>query len=65
MIRLLPLILAAIVLAALPSAASASRTQESMFQDDPRLVYGTPEMQERTLDQLQAFGVDRIRVSVF
>ena len=65
MTRLLPLILAALVLAALPSAASASKTQESMFQDDPLLVYGTPEVQENTLDQLQAFGVDRIRVSVF
>ncbi|MEA2139618.1 MAG: hypothetical protein QOG56_2768 [Solirubrobacteraceae bacterium] len=63
--RLLPLILAALVLAALPSAASASLTQESMFQDDPLLVYGTPEQVESTLNQLQAFGVDRIRVSVF
>ena len=65
MTRLLPLILAALVLAALPSAASASKTQESMFQDDPLLVYGTPEQMESTLTQLQAFGVDRIRVSVF
>jgi hypothetical protein len=63
--RLLPLIAAALVLAALPSAACASLTQESMFQDDPRLVYGTPEMVESTLDELAAFGVDRIRVSVF
>jgi hypothetical protein len=63
--RLLPLILAALVLAALPSASSASLTQESMFQDDPMLVYGTPEQVESTLSQLQAFGVDRIRVSVF
>jgi hypothetical protein len=36
-----------------------------MFQDDPMLVYGTPEQRENTLNQLQAFGVDRIRVSVF
>ncbi|MDX6679595.1 MAG: hypothetical protein QOE31_3647 [Solirubrobacteraceae bacterium] len=63
--RLLPLILAALALAALPSAASASKTQESMFQDDPMLVYGTPEQMESTLTQLQALGVDRIRVSVF
>ena len=53
------------MLAAFPGAASASLTQESMFQDDPRLVYGTPEQVEDTLNQLQAFGVDRIRVSVF
>jgi hypothetical protein len=63
--RLLPLILAALVLAALPAASHASVTQESMFQDDPMLVYGTPEQVESTLTQLQAFGVDRIRLSVF
>ncbi len=53
------------MLAALPSASHASSTQESMFQDDPLLVYGTNEQQDSTLDQLRAFGVDRIRVSVF
>jgi hypothetical protein len=63
--RLLPLIAAALLLAALPSAACASATQESMFQDDPMLVYGTETQMEDTLNQLQAFGVDRIRVSVF
>ena len=36
-----------------------------MFQDDPLLVYGTAETMEDGLNQLQAFGVDRIRVSVF
>lgn len=59
------LIAAILVLAALPSLAHASRTQESMFQDDPLLVYGTPEKMTSTLDTLQSFGVDRIRVSVF
>ena len=63
--RLLPLIAAALLLAALPTAAAASKTQESMFQDDPLLVYGTPAQVENTLDQLAALGVDRIRVSVF
>ena len=63
--RLLPLIAAALLLAALPSAACASATQESMFQDDPMLVYAPQAQMEETLDQLQAFGVDRIRVSVF
>jgi hypothetical protein len=53
------------LLAALPAAASASAKQESMFQDDPMLVYGTSESVDSTLDQLAAFGVDRIRVSVF
>ena len=63
--RLLPLLAAAILLAALPSAASGSLTQESTFQDDILLVYGSAQKMEETLDTLQGFGVDRIRVSVF
>ncbi len=59
-----PLIVAILVLAAFPSLALASPTQESMFQDDPMLL-GSEEQMTSTLDQLQAFGVDRIRVSVF
>ena len=59
------LIAAILVLAALPSFALASRTQESTFQDDPLLVYGSAEQQISTLDTLKSFGVDRIRVSVF
>lgn len=56
---------AALVLAAIPSTAFASSTQESMFQDDPNLVYGTDAQVNSTLDSLAALGVDRIRVSVF
>ena len=56
---------AILVLAAFPTFALASKTQESTFQDDPMLVYGTPEQMTSTLDTLQDFGVDRIRVSVF
>jgi hypothetical protein len=59
------IIVAALVLAAIPSTASASSTQESMFQDDPNLVYGTDAQVNTTLDALAALGVDRIRVSVF
>ena len=53
------------LLAALPAPARASSNQESMFQDDNRLVYGTPDVVASTLDTLRALGVDRIRVSVF
>ena len=60
-----PLIAAILVMAALPSFASASKTQESTFQDDPLLVYGTQEQVDSTLDTLKDFGVERIRVSVF
>jgi Cellulase (glycosyl hydrolase family 5) len=59
------LIIAALVLAAIPSAALASPTQESMFQDDPMLVYGTDAQVNTTLDTLHKFGVDRIRVGVY
>jgi hypothetical protein len=59
------LIIAALVLAAIPSAALASPTQESMFQDDPMLVYGNDQQVNSTLDTLQRFGVDRLRVGVY
>jgi hypothetical protein len=59
------LIAAILVLAAFPSFALASKTQESTFQDDPLLVYASPEQVDSTLDTLKGFGVDRIRVSVF
>ncbi len=52
-------------LAVLPASASASSYQESMFQDDPLLVYGDEATQKKTLDRLVHLGVDRIRVSVF
>ncbi|WP_372789929.1 cellulase family glycosylhydrolase [Paraconexibacter sp.] len=45
--------------------ARAATSQESMFQDDPLLVYGDEVTQKRTLDRLVHLGVDRIRVSVF
>ena len=65
MTSLRSLFAAILVLAAFPSFALASKTQESTFQDDPRLVYGDAATQDATLDTLRAFGVDRIRVSVF
>lgn len=65
MTSLRSLIAAILVLAAFPSFALASKTQESTFQDDPRLVYGNAATQDATLDTLRDFGVDRIRVSVF
>jgi len=59
------LIAAALTLALLPSVASASSRQESMFQDDPRLVTAPEATMKATLDELKALGVDRIRVSLF
>src|SRR5436309_9749751 len=55
----------ALALAALPTAARASATQESMFQDDDQLEFASAGHVTDTLDTLKALGVDRIRVSVF
>ena len=60
--RIAPLI--ALVALALPQAAHASRSQESMFQDDRSLLYAGDARRENTLDQLQSLGVDTIRVNV-
>jgi len=54
--------LAGLVLAA---PAAASQTQETVLQDDPKIVYAaSPASLDRTLAMLRALGVDRIRVSV-
>ena len=52
MTSLRSLFAAILVLAAFPSFALASKTQESTFQDDPLLVYGSAEQQISTLDTL-------------
>ncbi|MGH3992899.1 MAG: hypothetical protein ACRDSN_10610, partial [Pseudonocardiaceae bacterium] len=49
---------------ALPSAASASASQESIFMDDSELVFGSGEKVEATFSILRSLGVDRARVSV-
>jgi hypothetical protein len=56
--------LAVLAALALPSAAAASATQESTFQDDELLVDGSAAVQARTLDTLKALGADRVRVSL-
>ncbi|MGI8513048.1 MAG: hypothetical protein ACR2NH_10550 [Solirubrobacteraceae bacterium] len=66
--RRLTLLLTGVAFAAAmlaPGPASASRTQESQFQDDARLVFGSLPEVEGHLDTLRMLGVDRIRVSVF
>jgi hypothetical protein len=55
--------LAAFAAAAAPAAASTS--QESIFMDDPKVVYSAPDSLEGTLAEMKALGADRIRVSVF
>ena len=53
------------VLAVVPAAAWADDDQESTFQDDALLVYGTPTEQSNALDIMKALGVDRVRVTVY
>ncbi|WP_205697379.1 hypothetical protein [Conexibacter sp. SYSU D00693] len=63
--RLVPALTTLLAALAAAAPAGASTTQESMFQDDPLLVYGSPEQQLKTLDRAAQLGVDRLRVSVF
>ena len=51
-------------LLALPSAALASPSQESIFMDDSELVFGSDERVESTFSAMRTLGVDRVRVSV-
>lgn len=59
------LLLVVLVLLALPAPALASQSQETILQDDPKIVFpDNPAALDRTLGMLQDLGVDRIRVSV-
>jgi hypothetical protein len=49
---------------AMGAPAQASRTQESIFQDDLLLVGSGGGVREQTLDRLQSLGVDTVRVFV-
>jgi hypothetical protein len=50
---------------AVTAPAQASRSQESIMMDDPKIVYSAPEKLEATLAEMKRLGTDRIRVSVF
>ncbi len=54
----------ACVLLGLPAGAPASATQESVFQDDNLLLFRGDETSDRTLRELKALGVDRVRLTV-
>ncbi len=58
-------VLALAILAVAAPAAVASRDQESIFMDDPEIVYAAPNELEGTLAEIKQLGADRIRVSVF
>jgi hypothetical protein len=56
---------AAVTTMAASSPAVASRSQQSIFMDDPKVVFSAPEKLEGTLAEMKALGADRVRVSVF
>jgi len=61
-------VLSAVLLAALlvpAAAARASRTQETMFQDDRSLLFSGPSVREHALDQIKSLGADSIHSLVF
>jgi hypothetical protein len=59
-------LLAALVCALAPaSVASASPSQQSVFQDDDLLIFDTAQGTANALDELKSLGVNVVRVSVF
>ena len=55
--------LAVLLLAVLAAPAGASKTQESIFQDDRLLLESGADVRNQTLDELKGLGVDTIRVN--
>ena len=47
-----------------PAAAFASRSQESLFEDETQLLYSGTTRADQTLNELQGLGVDVIRANV-
>src|SRR3954468_18318627 len=65
--RITPLLTTALLAAALgaiPAPAAASRSQESLFQDDANLLFTSDARRNATLNELRGLGVDVIRVNV-
>jgi hypothetical protein len=61
------LLLAALLVAAalIPAApAAASKTQPTMLQDDPELLYGSSAVRASRLDEFKSLGVDVVKVRV-
>jgi hypothetical protein len=48
----------------LPSSASASKTEWSIFEDHPLLVRSGVDVREHTLDEIKAIGADTLRIEV-
>jgi hypothetical protein len=59
----LPFVIFLVLLAAFPAAASAASSQSMTFEAPSELL--DPTTRDRTLQEVRAFGVDRIRVLVY
>jgi hypothetical protein len=55
---------ALVLLLVLAAPAHAGQRQESVFQDDNLLLYRGDAVSDRTFDELDRLGVDRVRLSV-
>jgi hypothetical protein len=64
-LRLLPIAIAAALLGAAAAPAQASKTQESVFQDDRLLLFSGDDVRRQALDQMAALGADTIHSLVF
>jgi hypothetical protein len=62
--RVLTIVLAAVALAALCTPALARKGQLSVFQDDAVVRGSSPDVRTNTLDELDALGVDVVKVIV-
>jgi hypothetical protein len=49
---------------ALPAGGWAASDQQSILQDDVQLLYGTPQHQFQTMEQLKSIGVGVVKVSM-
>ncbi|HEU0023376.1 MAG TPA: hypothetical protein VFQ12_02005 [Thermoleophilaceae bacterium] len=62
--RLRTTTLTLLLLALTPAAAAASTKQLALFQDDGPIVNGTPAQRSATLAELQALGVDAVKIQL-
>src|SRR3954469_6704530 len=58
------LILCLAALAALPTYASARKTQLSVIQDDARVIASGNDVRNATLDEMRGLGADVVKISI-
>src|SRR5438128_8070649 len=58
------LVLCLAVIAALPTLASASKTQFSVIQDDAKVIASSDQVRNGTLDEMRGLGADVVKISI-